>query len=247
MTAYLPNALPHLFRAVRAAQERSDRIYEAVVGIVVDIEDPKKLGRVKVRFPTLPALDIEETSWWAPLAAQGGGKDRGWWFLPELEDEVLVMFEHGDIERPVVIGALWSGVDLPPEKNKGKNERRIIHSREGSRLILDDEQGSITLEDGGGVGRIVITKDRISIEAMSGDVCIQAPKGDLNIVANEIQVTASENAHIQTGKALAVGADGEVTISSSSITANSPSTTFNKGARMASAASANCEDVPDPV
>src|SRR6266545_3675312 len=155
--------LPSLLgNEIRKAEDRADRVHDALVGLVVDNKDPDKLGRVKVRFPTLPGKD---TSWWAPLAALGAGKDRGWFFLPEIDDEVLVVFEQGDFSRPVVLGALWNGKDLPPEKNGGKNERRVLVSRQGSRVVLDDDKGTITIEDGGKVGRIVISADnKITVE-----------------------------------------------------------------------------------
>ena len=240
----LPN-LPSLFARIRDAEEQSGRLYEAVIGIVVDNKDPDQLGRVKVRFPTLP---IEDTSWWAPVCAPGAGFDRGWWFLPEIDDEVLVMFEHGDVERPVVIGALWNGVDLPPEENGGSNERRVLHSRENSRITLDDAEGTITFEDGGGVGKIVISKqNKIRFEAMQGDVCIQSPNGETSIVANEIQMTATQNAHIQSGTAMAVTSESSLAVKSANITVNAPLTDFNSGASPASAASDACEDVDDPL
>jgi uncharacterized protein involved in type VI secretion and phage assembly len=240
--------LPRLYQMIRTAQQRSERIYEAVIGVVTANQDPEKLGRVKVKFPTLPRNGPEETSWWAVIAAQGAGKDRGWWFLPEVDDEVLVMFEHGEISRPVVIGALWNGEDLPPEKNGGKNERRIIHSRQGSRIVMDDDKGTVTIEDGGKIGKIVISKEnKISIEAMSGDVCIQSPKGEMSIVANEITMQASENGHVQADGALAIGASSAATFASKSILATSKTIDFNNGARMASEASDACEDVPDPI
>jgi uncharacterized protein involved in type VI secretion and phage assembly len=71
------------------------------------------------------------------------GDNRGTFFLPEVGDEVLVSFDHGDITQPYVIGALWNGKDKPPEKNAdGKNNVRVIKSRSGHKIILDDEQGS---------------------------------------------------------------------------------------------------------
>ncbi|MBR8840244.1 MAG: VgrG-related protein [Stigonema ocellatum SAG 48.90 = DSM 106950] len=83
-----------------------------LVGIVTDNKDPKGLGRVKVQFPTLTE---EHTSNWARVVAPGVGKNRGFDCLPEVRDEVLVGFEHGDIHRPYVIGGVWNGEDAPPE------------------------------------------------------------------------------------------------------------------------------------
>ncbi|MEH2278813.1 MAG: VgrG-related protein [Nostoc sp.] len=83
-----------------------------LIGIVDDNRDPENLGRVTVKFPTLTQ---EHKSNWARVVAVGAGRNRGFDCLPEINDEVLVGFEHGDIHRPFVIGGLWNGKDAPPE------------------------------------------------------------------------------------------------------------------------------------
>src|SRR5262252_5813625 len=109
--------LASLFAAqIRTAEEESARVYEPLVGVVTDNKDPLRLGRVKIKFPVLSEQD---TSDWAPVVMLGAGKNRGWFFIPEVDDEVLVMFEHGDLNRPMVIGALWNGKDTTADKNPG--------------------------------------------------------------------------------------------------------------------------------
>ncbi len=234
-----------LGQRVRQAEDRADRMYEPVVGLVVDNKDPDRLGRVKVRYPTLPGQD---TSWWAPLAALGAGENRGWFFLPEIDDEVLVVFEHGDFRRPVVLGALWNGKDLPPDKNGGGNERRVLVSRQGSRVEFDDDKGTITIEDGGKVGRIVIsTENKITIEAMSGDLVLQAPAGELNVVATDCDIQATQGFKIVAGTTVNLGANS-VTVQGGRITVSAGRLDLNPGGVPGPAAtSASPEDVPDPV
>ena len=83
-----------------------------LIGQVTNNNDPKKWSRVKVKFPTLTE---EHESHWARVVAIGAGPDRGFDCLPEINDEVLVAFEHGDIHRPLVLGGIWNGKDAPPE------------------------------------------------------------------------------------------------------------------------------------
>jgi uncharacterized protein involved in type VI secretion and phage assembly len=238
--------LPSLLgQRIRQAEERAGRIHEAVIGLVVDNRDPDRLGRVKVRFPALPGQD---TSWWAPLAALGAGKDRGWFFLPEIDDEVLVMFEHGDVHRPVVLGALWNGVDLPPERNRGGNERRVLVSRQGSRIEFDDDAGTITIEDGAKIGRIVISADdKITVEATSGDLVLQAPSGELTVVANECLLEAQQSLVIRAGAAVNMGA-ASVAVQGGRVTVSTARLDLNPGrVPEPSPAKASPEDVPDPA
>lgn len=231
----------------RDAEERADRCYEAVIAKVVNNQDPDKLSRVKVQIPTLGG---EDETWWAPIAALGAGKDRGWYFLPEVDDEVLVMFAHGDIRRPVVIGALWNGSDAPPDTNDGSNERKTIVSREGSKIILDDDQGTITLEDGGGEGKILIEADKITIESSSGDVCFQAPEGEMTVVANELKAEGTMNCHVESmSGGLNIGGDAAVTIKGGTkLQVQGTAVQLQPGSATAAAeASDECEEVADPL
>ena len=86
-------------------RDDSSRVTGVVVGVVTNNQDPDGLGRVKVKFPWLS--DADESSW-ARIAAPMAGKERGLYFLPEVDDEVLVIFEHGDLRFPFVPGALWN-------------------------------------------------------------------------------------------------------------------------------------------
>ena len=129
------------------------RIYGAVVGLVTNNKDPEQLGRVKVKFPWLAE---NSESHWARIATLDAGKDRGTWWIPEIDDEVLCIFEHGDINFPYVIGGLWNGKDKPPTTGRagdfnqdGKDDLRFIKSRDDHLLIFEEPRG-ITLQTASG-------------------------------------------------------------------------------------------------
>ncbi|MGZ8414208.1 MAG: VgrG-related protein [Gemmatirosa sp.] len=157
-----------------------------VIGIVTDNDDPDGLGRVKLKYPW---LSPEHASHWARVAVPGGGADRGMQFLPEINDEVLVGFELGDVHHPYVIGGLWNGRDKPPGDtgkvvSGGKVEQRVIRSRTGHTITLDDSSGapSITIEDrNGNVVHLDTRSDALSVRT-KGDVKIEA-KGSLSLKA----------------------------------------------------------------
>ncbi len=232
---------------IQTAELESDKVFEPVIGIVTDNKDPQKLGRVKVKFPVLSDKD---TSWWSPIIMLGASKNRGWFFIPEIEDEVLCIFEQGEMDRPLVVGALWNGKDKPPDKNPGGNPRRVIKSREGSRIIFDDDKMQLIIEDGAGNGRITLdaSANKILIEALKGDVCFQAPSGDMKIVAKSASFKASSNVEIHAGGAMAWGTDAAATINGGAgTTLSGAKVNINTGAASSpSAPSASPAEVPDP-
>jgi uncharacterized protein involved in type VI secretion and phage assembly len=231
---------------IRTAETEATRVYEPVIALVTDNKDPSKLGRVKIKIPVLSNTD---TTWWAPIVMLGAGKNRGWFFIPEVDDEVLVLFEHGDMSRPLVIGALWNGKDKPPDKNPGGNPRRMIKSRAGSKITFDDDQLKLIIEDGTGKGRITFDSNanKVTIESLAGDVCLQAPTGDIKIVAKEAEFKAGSNLEIHAGSAMAWGTDAKATIKGSDVTLSGSKSNDNCGSAQAPAApTASPQDVADP-
>ena len=179
---------------------QAEKIYGVVIGVVSNNKDDDGLGRVKVTFPW---LSEDEESHWARVATLMAGYDskksmkRGTFFLPEVGDEVLVAFEHGDIDRPYVIGALWNGVDKPPLTNDdGKNNVRLIQSRSGHKVALDDTDGSekIEITDKTGKNSIVwdAASNTITITA-DKDIVLKAPQGKISLNAKELELTSSAN------------------------------------------------------
>jgi uncharacterized protein involved in type VI secretion and phage assembly len=163
-----------------------------MVGVVTDNEDPQGWGRVKVKFPTLTE---EDTSNWARVVGLGAANQRGFDCLPEIDDEVLVAFEHGDIHRPYVIGGVWNGKDAPPNPvgetvQDGKVRLRTFKTRTGHQIqFVEEDKGDrkagVYIETKGG-HKVQLTDSDKSIRISStGDLKIEA-KGNIDINATGI-------------------------------------------------------------
>ncbi len=139
-----------------------NRIPGVITGVVKSLDDPQGQGRIELEFRGLP--DNQESGW-APIAVPLAGKSRGMYFMPEVEDEVLVAFERGDFDHPYVVGYLWNGVDTPPETDpenriiftpgkhtlrfEDKNKKVILQSAGGHELVIDDDAKTLTLQTKG--------------------------------------------------------------------------------------------------
>jgi uncharacterized protein involved in type VI secretion and phage assembly len=197
------------------------RILGVVAGVVTNNQDPDGLGRVKVKFPW---LSDEEESAWARVAAPMAGAQRGFYFLPEVEDEVLVAFEHGDARFPYVLGALWNGKEKPPEANgDGKNNVRSIKSRSGHIIRLDDTDGAEKIEiiDKSGNNKIVIDAANNKIEITSDkDITLSAAKGTIKLDAQKIEIHSSADTKIEAGAGMDVKATGVMNVKGSMVNIN---------------------------
>lgn len=197
------------------------RIYGVVLGVVTNNQDPDKLGRVKVRFPWLG--DSDESAW-ARLATPMAGNQRGLYFLPEVDDEVLVVFEHGDLRFPYILGGLWGGKDKPPIDNSdGKNNIRLIRSRSGHTIRLNDTDGQETIEiiDKTQKNKITIdtAKNTISIIA-DKDITLSAPKGKITLEAKELELKSSASTKIESTAGMDIKANSTIDIKGATINLN---------------------------
>jgi uncharacterized protein involved in type VI secretion and phage assembly len=190
--------------------------YGVTIGVVTNNKDPDALGRVKVKFPW---LSEQEESAWARILSPMAGKERGFYFLPEVDDEVLVAFEHGQVEFPYVLGALWNGKDKPPGKNDdGKNNERLIKSRSGHVIIFDDTAGKeqIIIRDKTQKNEIVIdsktnsmtikVEQDLNIET-KGKISLKSSGGDLAIECQNLNIQAKQNCEIKANAQVSVQAN----------------------------------------
>jgi uncharacterized protein involved in type VI secretion and phage assembly len=130
------------------------------------------------------------------------GSNRGSWFVPDVDDEVLVAFEGGDPRRPFVIGMLWNGSDAPPVSmdGGGRNEKKSIVSRNGVKITLEDKQGQenlvletpggqkMTLKDGPGSIEIVDSNGN-SVKLQTSGITLES-SGKVTISASQIAMSA---------------------------------------------------------
>ena len=179
------------------------RFYGVYPALVKEIkQDPDGLGRVKVSLPWAPDPSGGAYEAWARIATLMGGKNRGTWFIPDVDDEVLVAFEGGDVSRPYVLGGLWNGKDSPPESmdGSGKNDKKVIRSRNGVKITFDDTDGreSLTLETPAGQtvalhdgpGTIEVTDSNgNSVKLQSSGITIQAA-AKITLTASQIEMSA---------------------------------------------------------
>ena len=187
---------------VRLPSGLGGRWYGAFPALVTDISDPEGQGRVKIALPWSADTAGARYETWARLATFMAGNNRGSWFIPDVDDEVLVIFENGDPRRPYVIGSLWNGRDTPPETmdGAGKNFKKVLRSRNGVKITLDDNDGreqliletpggqSLTLKDGPGAVEIVDSNgNSIKLET-SGITITAAAKVTVN--ASQVAVSA---------------------------------------------------------
>ena len=153
------------------------QINGVVIGLVTNVKDPTQNGRIKVHFPWLD--DQHETDW-IRIATMMGGNGRGSFFMPEVNDEVLVAFDHGDVRFPYVVGFMWNGQDKAPSSD---TRLRVIRSVNGHQIGLYDpvvsqgDQGYIQIKDAHG-NLIELANARITIQSV----------GTLQIKANNITI-----------------------------------------------------------
>src|SRR5687768_7109460 len=216
------------------------RLPGLAVGIVDDIDDPDSWGRVRVSFPW---LDPDVDSVWARLALPAAGPDRGFFFIPEVGDEVVVGFLDGDLRYPVVLGSLWNGSHAPPESlDAQKNDVRALVSRSGHKLTFDDGDSAplvqvetaagqtLTLDDTSGSEKIelkdktgntlTMSSDGIALEAASGDLSLKAGSGKIAIEGMQLEAKASSAAKIESSATLDIKASATLGLKGATVNIN---------------------------
>lgn len=208
------------------------RVPGVVAGVVKSLADPKNMGRIQVSFDW---MDDAPQSYWARVAAPMAGGERGCFFMPEANDEVLVAFDHGDVAHPYVVGYCWSGTDQPPYSANPKKRGVITPIKH--ELTFDDDAKKITLKTPGG---FALTLDEtgkqatlttqsgvklqlddaassVTVALPSGNQVVLGPSGlSVSVAAGTLDVTAAS-----------------ATITASALTINAGATTFSGAVTVA--------------
>lgn len=215
------------------------RFYGVYTATVTAINDPDGQGRIEVLLPWCPdPAGSGNFTVWARLATMFAGLNRGSWFLPDINDEVLVCFEGGDPRRPVVLGGLWNGVDTPPETmdQDQKNYIKSLTSRQGVKVTLDDtdqkerfeavtpQAQRLTFQDDQSSPSItMVDKDLDTINMSVGTIKIynKDNKSELTMAADATTLHATNSVTITGDSTVTVqdqGGQGKMTISGPNVT-----------------------------
>ena len=168
---------------------------------VVSLDDPDHMSRVRIRLLAFSDVADQDATLWARVAAPFAGDDRGTFFLPDVDDEVFVVFVQGDPRFPVILGGLWNGsAQAPAQVSGGVNRYKRIKSKNGIVITLDDQNGQetlkletpggqkLTLKDGPG-SVIVEDSSGNSIKLESSGLTIQAA-AKVTVQAAQVNVSA---------------------------------------------------------
>jgi phage protein D/phage baseplate assembly protein gpV len=195
-----------LLELMRPPKER-DWSTSLVVGVVTNNNDPDQLGRVRVKYPSLS--DTEESAW-ARVASPSAGNARGLLMLPQVNEEVIVGFEHGDTRRPIVVGSVFNGKDKPGAD--------LMQNRDGSFALLSDEK--------------IHTYAKKDIEIKSDQsMVVEITKDETHTVKGNHKVEATGNGNLK-AQQYVIEAGSSMTVKGVSVTVEASASLTLKGATV---------------
>jgi uncharacterized protein involved in type VI secretion and phage assembly len=205
------------------ARQTDSRRLGLVRGEVTENFDLTVQGRVKVKIPTIP--DIEP---WASVCAPFAGDGYGLWCMPQVGDIVLIAFENGDIDWPVVVGSVWDANNKPPvDLPNDASDKRVLKTPNGHELVFDDMKQEITLTHLSG-HKLKMTTDEVSIELArgGGKLTLSLPgkaelKGTVSVDVTSKKTTVKGDATLDlSGATTTLKADSTCKVSGSLVTIN---------------------------
>jgi phage baseplate assembly protein gpV len=203
---------------VASGQTIKNHGYSIAPGVVTDNLNILLEAKVLVRIPSLPSFEV-----WARMAAVGGGSSRGFMWLPQIDDEVLVAFNENDQRDAYVLGGLWNTKDRPPTSIPTDfMSKRILKTGLagglGHTVEFDDALQSITITSSTGQtvvmdptkvkigttqGAMSVTLDMaaappgITLEALAGNISLSAPAGKISLQGLQVDIQATATAGLK--------------------------------------------------
>jgi phage baseplate assembly protein gpV len=229
---------------VRLARQVAERRYGKYRGFVGNNDDPQKRARLKLRVPSV--LGEEESDWALPCLPFGGAADHGFFAVPEVDAQVWVEFEEGDIHRPIWVGTFWqSDADVPQDAALSPPTTRLLRTPSGHTLQFDDKQdeeqirlrhptdatfvidkdGSVALTDAKGATLTLdAAGERIVVEDANGNTLTMTASGTVveDANGNKLEMSASginvkgQQIVVEGTQVMLGGAGGEPVIKGSS-------------------------------
>ncbi|HWE22704.1 MAG TPA: phage baseplate assembly protein V [Myxococcales bacterium] len=199
--------------AKEAAVGADSNRYGVEIGVVTNVQDPQQLGRIRVQIPRLPGGPEGD---WARVAQPAAGAGRGFYWLPEVGDEVLIAFELGQPDKPYVIGCLWNGKDKPMNgAYQNDNSTRMIQTKSGHQVILCDKSGDEKIVIADKSGKRTITFDvknkKFVVEDGEGDIEMHAKK-KIVLECEDLEIKTSKTTKIDVGDKFSLNVSADATI-----------------------------------
>jgi uncharacterized protein involved in type VI secretion and phage assembly len=208
--------------AAKTSEADDRRLYGVAAAEVIENCDNTNLGRVKVRLPWLPGYEP-----WARVAAPMAGMKSGAYFMPQVGDEVLVAFNHGNVREAYVVGSMWNGRNRTPvETSTDAKTKWLIRTPLGHELVFDDAAQSISIKSATGP-HIALAPDKIEIAMddkstaaltfdKSGNITLKATS-TITLDAPTINVTASQNLALGGSSSARIDGGGQCSIQAAKI------------------------------
>jgi len=169
---------------------------------VTSLDDPERVNRVRVRLAAINGSPQQEAELWARVATLFAGDDRGAFWMPDVDDEVVVAFVQGDARMPIVLGGLWNGTSRAPETLAPDHNLTVVRSRNGTRVVLDDTPGQerVVIETPGG-NRVTLSDpagDLVKVEDSAGNTATMGATGVAVSTPATVKVEAAARVEIKT-------------------------------------------------
>lgn len=178
-------------RTTPRARSTDKRYYGVVEALVVE-NDGDDEARVKLQFPWFDQTTVTD---WCRVSQLYAGNGYGSVFVPEKGDEVLVAFVHGDMRFPIVLGGLYNGQDKPPTARTDGRDQKIIRTRHGHEVLLDDTESKAAVRIKSAAGHVVELDDEgkaIRITAAEGGSVTVSAQGEITLKAPKVTVDSSD-------------------------------------------------------